>query len=110
MISDEKKQELQNFYVTNCWKNETFGDMLKRISKKYDEKVALKDTFYSISFKEWDILSDKGAVYFFNEGFRSGDKVIIQLPNSVTFLVISFSLFKLGVVPVFALPAHRERI
>lgn len=109
MISDEKKQELQNFYIANCWKNETFGDMLKRISKKYNEKVALKDAFYSISFNEWDILSDKGAAYFFNEGFRSGDKVIIQLPNSVVFLVISFSLFKLGVVPVFALPAHRER-
>ena len=90
MISDEKKKELQDFYIKNCWKNETFGDMLKRISEKYGEKTALKDSFYSISFREWNILSDKGAVYFFNEGFRNGDKVVIQMPNSVAFLVISF--------------------
>ncbi len=54
-------------------------------------------------------MSDKGASYFFNEGLRGGDKVIVQLPNSVAFLVVSFSLFKLGVIPVFTLPAHRER-
>jgi 2,3-dihydroxybenzoate-AMP ligase len=41
-------------------------------------------------------------------GIAPGDRVVIQLPNSVELIAISLALFRLGVLPVFALAAHRR--
>lgn len=36
------------------------------------------------------------------------DRVLLQLPNIAEFHVACFALFRLGAIPVFALPAHRR--
>ena len=38
----------------------------------------------------------------------AGDRVVVQLPNTVDFLATTLALFRLGALPVFALPAHRK--
>lgn len=110
MISSELKLNLRNKYIENkCWGEETFGKMLERIADDYNDKIALKDEFMSITYSEWNDNVNKLAYYFEDKGLKHGDKVVIQLPNSVMFFIISFAMFKLGVVPVFSLPAHREK-
>ena len=42
-------------------------------------------------------------------GVEPGDRVLLQLPNCVDYVVAVFAVFRLGALPVFALPAHRER-
>lgn len=42
-------------------------------------------------------------------GLTCGDRVVLQLGNSNPFLITLFALFKLGVIPVMALPGHRRR-
>src|SRR5439155_2815416 len=41
-------------------------------------------------------------------GLARGDRVVLQLPNVVEFPAVCFALPRLGVLPVFALPPHRE--
>ncbi|MEO5878103.1 MAG: AMP-binding protein, partial [Streptosporangiaceae bacterium] len=41
-------------------------------------------------------------------GVRPRDRVVVQLPNIAEFLETAFALFRLGAIPVFALPAHRS--
>lgn len=41
-------------------------------------------------------------------GVRRGDRVVVQLPNIVEYFEVIFALFRLGALPVFALPAHRS--
>ncbi|WP_438874315.1 AMP-binding protein, partial [Streptomyces calidiresistens] len=41
-------------------------------------------------------------------GIAPGDRVVVQLPNRAAFLETIFGLFRMGALPVFALPAHRE--
>lgn len=48
------------------------------------------------------------ATAFAAEGVGAGDRVVVQLPNCVEYVVAVFAIFRLGALPVFALPSHRE--
>src|SRR5690606_9146775 len=41
-------------------------------------------------------------------GYTRGDRDLVQLPNIPEFLSVVFGLFRAGLLPVFALPAHRH--
>lgn len=41
-------------------------------------------------------------------GIAAGDAVIVQLPNIVEYVAVVLGLFRIGAIPVFALPAHRR--
>ncbi len=41
-------------------------------------------------------------------GIKKEDRVVIQLPNIIEFFEICFALFRIGALPVFALPSHRS--
>lgn len=45
------------------------------------------------SFKAWD---------------QKNDRVVVQLPNVIEFFEVCFALFRIGALPVFALPSHRH--
>ena len=48
------------------------------------------------------------AAGFARLGIGPGDRVLVQLPNTVEFCAVVLGLFRLGALPVFALPAHRS--
>ncbi len=110
MISEHVKENLRQKYINSgCWGPLTFGQALEEWAERYKDRTALVDSFSRISYREWNELTDRFAAYFYKEGFRKGDRAVLQLPNSALFAVISFAFFKLGVIPVFALMAHREK-
>ncbi len=109
-MKDSLKKVLQEKYIKEgFWREETFSDLLRECAGKYGEKTAICDGNNSLTYSEWNSLADKYAAYLKSEGIKSGDRVIIQIPNSNEFGVILFSLFRLGVVPVLALPTHRKK-
>lgn len=109
-MNDDVKRLLQEKYINEgYWKQETFSDMLRSCAEKYGDKTAICDSGSSVTYSELDRSADRYAAFFLSEGIRSGDRVIIQLPNSVEFGVILFSLFRLGAVPVLALHTHRKK-
>ena len=48
------------------------------------------------------------AAAFLRKGILKGDKVLVQLPNRISFVIVFFALSKIGAVPIMMLPAHRE--
>lgn len=52
--------------------------------------------------------SNRYRPIFYGEGDSKGDKVLVQLPNRISFVVVLFALAKIGAVPIMMLPAHRE--
>ncbi|MEM9209140.1 MAG: AMP-binding protein, partial [Pseudomonadota bacterium] len=52
--------------------------------------------------------ADVAAAGFRTLDLEAGERVIVQLTNIPEFLSVSFGLFRAGLVPVFALPAHRR--
>ena len=52
--------------------------------------------------------SERLAAHLHALGLRSRQIVVFQLPNSAEFLVTFLALMRLGVIPVMALPSHRQ--
>ncbi|WP_432488464.1 (2,3-dihydroxybenzoyl)adenylate synthase [Kineococcus sp. SYSU DK018] len=48
------------------------------------------------------------AAGFARAGLRPGERVLLQLPNTAEFAAVVLGLFRLGALPVLALPAHRS--
>ncbi|KOU08990.1 (2,3-dihydroxybenzoyl)adenylate synthase [Streptomyces sp. ESR1.13] len=57
---------------------------------------------------ELDRAADRTAAGLLQAGLVPGDRVVVQLPNDVDLVVLSLALFRTGILPVYALPAHRS--
>lgn len=89
------------------WECVTYYDKLAEISDKYPDKLAAADEDEELTFKELKHEADKLSVYLYQRGLRKGDHVIVQLPNCVMFVKVMFAMFRIGLLPVLALPSHR---
>ncbi len=102
-------KEMADFYrETGCWQGETFGEMLRGRAAAYGDRIAVVSGTSRISYAELDARVDRLAAGFYKLGIRQDDKVILQLPNIAEFIEVCFALFRLGALPVFALPLHRR--
>lgn len=110
LISKELKQCMREGYIKEgYWKSKTYGEILEELAQKFSNRVALTDGKQYITYEELNHFAYIGSHFFYQKGLRCGDRVIVQLLNSILFFKVIFSLFRLGVVPIFALPAHREK-
>jgi len=108
-LDEIQKKKLEEKYIREgYWKGETFSSMLQKCAEAYGERAALCDGSQCISYAAWNRFADAGASYLQEQGIKSGDRVILQIPNSIAFGLALFSIFRLGAVPVLALPAHRK--
>ncbi|MCP3144862.1 (2,3-dihydroxybenzoyl)adenylate synthase [Pyxidicoccus xibeiensis] len=90
------------------WRGETFGQLLRERAQRHGERTALVSGEQRWSYAELDNRADRLAAGFHALGIRAGDRVVVQLPNVAAFFEVIFALFRLGALPVFALPAHRS--
>ena len=101
-------KELADFYrKEGCWAGETFGDMLRQRAMKYGERIAVTSRKRQLTYQELDRRADQLAAGLYQMGIRPKDRVVLQLPNQVEFFEVCCALFRLGALPVFALPSHR---
>ncbi|WP_158881735.1 (2,3-dihydroxybenzoyl)adenylate synthase [Amycolatopsis anabasis] len=89
------------------WTGETFGDMLAARARSHASHVAIVDGDRRWTYAELDERANRVAAGLRERGVGHGDRVVVQLPNIAEFFEIVFGLFKIGALPVFALPAHR---
>jgi 2,3-dihydroxybenzoate-AMP ligase len=92
----------------DCWRGETFGTMLRERAKSQDKRIAVTSGERRLSYAELDDKADRLAAGFQTLGIKKGDRVVIHLPNVIEFFEVIFALFRLGALPVFALPSHRS--
>jgi 2,3-dihydroxybenzoate-AMP ligase len=89
------------------WQGITLGNLLRNSAKQYPDHIAVIDGECQWTYAQLNKAADELAAGLFQLGVRSGDKVVVQLPNIGELPQVIFALFRLGAVPVFALPAHR---
>jgi 2,3-dihydroxybenzoate-AMP ligase len=94
------------------WRGERLGDLLRRWAAAGGDRIAVTAAGpgapASMTYEELDAAADRVAHGLRRLGLGRGDRVVVQLPNVVEFPAIVFGLLRLGVLPVFALPPHRE--
>lgn len=89
------------------WKGETFSGFLRSSVQKWGDRTAVVSGAHRWSYRELLERSEAAAAGFVAMGLKPGARVVVQLPNIAEFFSVIFGLFRAGLVPVYALPAHR---
>ncbi|MEC1259299.1 (2,3-dihydroxybenzoyl)adenylate synthase [Bacillus swezeyi] len=102
------KEFADKYRKEGCWRGETFGGMLRERADKHGSRIAITCEDTHLSYKELDERVDLLAAGFLRLGIQKEDRVVVQLPNIIEFFEVCFALFRIGALPVFALPSHRH--
>ncbi|MCF1502447.1 AMP-binding protein [Afifella sp. H1R] len=94
------------------WRGETMSGFLAEKANLHRDRPAVVGSHDGVQIR-WtyaELLARTQAIAASVHalGFRPGERIVVQLPNVPSFLSVVFGLFRAGIVPVFALPAHRE--
>ncbi|MGY1433893.1 (2,3-dihydroxybenzoyl)adenylate synthase [Streptomyces reniochalinae] len=101
----------ERYRAAGYWRGETFGGMLRERAAAHPDRVALVDPAperRTWTYRQLDERADRLAAGFAARGIGKGDRVVLHLPNVGEFVEVVFALFRIGALPVYALPAHRE--
>lgn len=90
------------------WRDETLGQLLRQWAQRHADRTALVCRDRRWTYRELDAAADRLAAGLRDRGIGAGDRVVVHLPNVGEFVVLSFALFRIGALPVFALPPHRH--
>ncbi|MEV4503955.1 (2,3-dihydroxybenzoyl)adenylate synthase [Streptomyces klenkii] len=106
----------ERYRAAGYWRGETFGQMLRDRAAAHPDRIAIVEPAGTLrgedarrwTYGELDLRADRLAAGLLSHGIGKGDRVVVQLPNVAEFFEVVFALFRIGALPVFALPAHRE--
>jgi 2,3-dihydroxybenzoate---[aryl-carrier protein] ligase len=102
------KELAERYRRDGCWQDRTLGELARAWAAANPDKVAVVGGGQRVTYAEVDQLSDRLAYRLLELGITASQRVVVQLPNLPAFVPVCVALFRIGAVPVFALPAHRE--
>ena len=112
-LVEQAKQEWPEAFVKmyrekGYWKGETFGRILSERAAQYGDDVAVVDEHGAqLTYRALDEQAVALARAFLAQGLKKGDRVVVHMTSVPEFFVVVFALFKAGILPVYALAAHR---
>ena len=91
------------------------GSLIRRAALHFGDAPCLSEGAATISFREFDAMTDRLANALLDAGFAAGDRVGVLLPNSIECLVAYYALAKSGLIRVSmntreTLDNHRYKI
>ncbi|HLI27400.1 MAG TPA: AMP-binding protein [Chloroflexota bacterium] len=89
------------------WEDRSIADQLRERFVRYADRVAVIDGERTLTYAQLDAASTRLALNLWDLGLRPLDRVVVQLPNVLEFVVLYCALQKLGAIPIAALPSHR---
>ncbi len=93
----------------NCIDHKTMNEWLREWTFKFGMNTAIIDEEIRYSYKELEFYVNKLANGLHSIGIKKEDKVIVQLPNSFEFVMSCFALFKIGAIPIIAVPGLMKK-
>lgn len=91
------------------------GELIRRAARMYGDAPALVEEERTVSFREFDAVTDRLGNALLAKGLVAGDRVAILLPNGIECLIVYYALAKSGLIRVplhvrEALPNHRYKM
>jgi 2,3-dihydroxybenzoate-AMP ligase len=96
------------YRASGLWEGVTIGEMFARGARRAPDKLALVHGEERLTYAALHARCQDRAARFAAVGLQPGDLVLMQLPNTVDFVVSYLALAMIGVIPVMALRAHRH--
>jgi mycobactin salicyl-AMP ligase len=97
----------EQYRQAGYWTGRPLESLLIEAARERPDHPAVVDVDESLTFAQLTARADTVAAALARLGIRPGDRVLLQLPNSVRFAVAFFGLLRAGAVPVMCLPGHR---
>jgi non-ribosomal peptide synthetase component E (peptide arylation enzyme) len=92
------------------WRNLAFHEVLDRVAADHPDRSAIVGPRRELTYGDVATGSRRLATTLQDDlGLGEDDLVTLLLPNCVEFLELFLACSRLGVVPAFMLPRHRER-
>ena len=99
----------RTYLDAGLWRETTLPDVFTSWVHRFGSRRAVVDESEELTYDELCSRVRGTAAGFADRGIGPGDRVVVQLPNSVSFAVVLLALLECGAVPVLTLPAHRRR-
>jgi 2,3-dihydroxybenzoate-AMP ligase len=98
----------RRYVAAGYWRQRPLGACMWDWAEQFGSRVAIVDGQQRISYRELALSADALAGRLAQRGLSKGDNLLVQLPNTWEFFPVLLACLRLGVVPVLALPQHRE--
>jgi salicylate---CoA ligase len=91
------------------WRGQALSSEIAAAADAHGAATALVDGATRLSYASLLARADALASRLTDGlGLRRGDRIVVQLPNCWPFVVLTLGCLRVGIVPVMALPAHRQ--
>lgn len=101
--------EFANKYIEcGYWKGASLDTILTNSKERCPHALAVVCGPRRITYGELEQRVSRRAGGFWKLGLRPADCAVVQLPNCLEALETYLALFRIGAVPVLALPGHRD--
>ena len=90
------------------WQDRTILQAMDALADAAPNRIAIVDGAVRMTHGQMQAGSRNLAAHFHALGLRAGDRVVFQMPNGAAFFEVFLALLRIGVIPVMALPPHRE--
>ena len=100
-------EEEQNFYGKNVWRESTIPEEFTEWCTSFSGRTALISGEEQLTYGELYKRCIEMSSWLAERNVRRGECVLLQMPNSIGFMIVLFAILRIGAVPVLALPAQR---
>ena len=101
-------EAIDRYTAAGYWSEATFATLGRETAARDPGRVAVASAGLRLTYGQLDRDVSQVAAGLRSLGLCAGDCVVVQLGNQPEFVVASLALFRIGAVPVYALPAHRR--
>ncbi len=98
----------ERYRSEGLWQGRTLGDAFAASARANADRTALVDGELALTYADLLDRVEACAARLIGRGLAPDERVVVQLPNHWTFVVLALACLRVGIVPVMALPAHRE--
>jgi len=101
-------EEAAEYRRLGYWQDRALGEYVLDVAASHPDKIAVVSGTTRFTYRELVNRMDAAAERLLALGLRPDDRLLMQLPNDWTFVVLTLACFRSGVIPVMAVPAHRR--
>jgi salicylate---CoA ligase len=103
------EQDAREYAARGWWHGQALGTELWNAASARPSATAVVDGETRLTYESVLARADALATRLTDDlGLRRGDRVVVQLTNCWQFIVLLQGCLRAGVIPVMALPAHRQ--
>ena len=100
---------IEDYVARGWWRGNALGAELLTVADAHPDAIAVVDGALRMTYRSLAARADALASRLVDDlGLRPDDRVVVQLPNCWQFVVFTIACLRAGIVPVMALPAHRQ--